>query len=250
MISIKHLSILSLIVLSDVSRSIASNHNDQFPRKRLIQVKTVSNDVTNQVHMSVINEKYLEYQSDQDGFVSVTMEFRLAPVTDEMQELQKLVFEKSIVHFLKTVSGSQTKNDINILAATVTNSKGVSRVDDHNENSESANDTLSILVVISAQENDTKSFLNANKFGEMLFNLCSIYKYELIQGLKDEESGMLSEVTAYRKIFHSVETVDVSLHESDGGGSMTSTGYIVLACFLTIVLIFVAAALFSHFRRR
>ncbi len=249
MISIRHLTILALIVFSDVRRSIASNYNDQLPRKRLIQVKTVSNDVTNQVHMSVINEKYHEYQSDQDGFVSATMEFRLAPVKDEMQELQKLVFEKSIIHFLKTVSGSQTENNINILAATVTNSKGVSRVDDHNEKSDSANDTLPILVVISAQQNDTKSSLNANKFGEMLINLCSIYKYELIQGLKDQESGMSSEVSAYRNLFNSVETVDVALHESDGG-SLTSTGYIVLACFLTIVLIFVVTVLFSHFRRR
>ena len=125
----KMTSILLLVLsaLTALQGSMALHRRNNSLDGRLLKVVNLENGgLPNQVHMSVINQKYKEYLTEQDNFLSATVGFTLSPMKDYMDRSQIITFEKGLTSFLKTDLFHQFGHQLNVLAVIVTNSKGTS----------------------------------------------------------------------------------------------------------------------------
>lgn len=231
--------LLLLLILANIGNVHGSTRPRNVSRRR-------ATNLSNHIQMSVVNEKYKEYISTQDNFISATLEFEMSPVKHVMDESQKHGFEKAMTSFLKSIVNSQTDHQLTILAATVSNSQGFSVADTGEEKLKDDN-KLSMLVVISAQQTNHSNMITPFEFAKMIINLCSIYKFEMIKGLRDEENA--NSAIYNQLIFQNVESVNVAMHEQAGSESLSAFGGIILTVSICAVVALIGCAAYSYFRR-
>jgi hypothetical protein len=243
-------TVLSLLILFQFSRA---QTNDNISHGRRVNGGKPLN-LSNQIHMSVINKKYLEHLSKQDNFLSTTITFSLYPVEYDIDESQQSIFGKGLTAFLREVANRETEAQLVILAGTVTNSKQM-LIDDSKESKPMVKDhTLEIEAVISAQQKmeDIRATITSEEFTGIILNLCSIFSDDLIQSLKDKEEYFMDrsdDKFMDHQIFNHIQSVDVYLEKEVIGLGLSTTGKALLGSFITMMIILVGAISYSRFYR-
>ena len=229
----------------------AEDGQHKYNRRTLTTVK-VMNASNNQVQMNVVNENYKQYLSTEDNFLSATLEITLSPIKYAINEAQKDILQKGMTKFLKSAILTQTEHDVSILAASVMKSRGFSILDSDDDKPSNMGDTLEILTVVSAQQHDSGKKINTKEFGEIVVNLCKIYKDVLIDEIKQRENDSLIQesVNVQTQIFNNLAHVNIALHEEKKTSGLTLIGKVILGCFIGLLTIIIATRLYSRLPKR
>ncbi len=240
-------SILPKVHSENVVR-VRGNAISMHKAKRKANIVNIPEPKENQVHMSVVNEKYHEYLQQQDNFLSSTIRFSLYPIQYTIDESQASLFEMGLASFLRAILSSQPQHQFRILAASVTNVKSIGIADTKDSEPMVKDHTLELQTVVSAQQNtdDVNDWITYKEFGDIIINLCSIYEDELIKSVKDSQDEYIDDDN---EIFSRVERIDAALDRLVFGSGLTALGKGIVACFSILAVVLVGLFFLVRYTR-